>query len=116
MQIDQILANQLCCALTLCVVQSCGFVVQDLLIFSASSPLVAIITYAVMHWLTQASSSVTGVALCILFSAGTFLYAACVHLLPNVADTKTFTAGKMAVLAVSAVVPCLINGSHTHHH
>ena len=89
---------------------------QDLLIFSASSPVVAIATYTVMQWLTKVPSSVTGVALCILFSAGTFLYAACVHLMPNVADTSTFTASKLAVLVASAIVPCFINGAHAHAH
>ena len=89
---------------------------QDLLLFSASSPVVAIVAYLAMRWTVSAAGSPVGVALCVLFSAGTFLYAACVHLLPDVSDMKVFTPAKIAVLTGSAFVPCLIGAVGGHQH
>ena len=66
-----------------------------------------------MRWLTGLSGSAYGVALCILFSAGTFLYAACVHLLP---DAKNFTGPKLGTLVAAAALPCVITSLGGHHH
>ncbi|XP_026166049.1 zinc transporter ZIP9 [Mastacembelus armatus] len=61
-----------------------------LLAFSAASPLVAISTYFIIHASgrsPQNQLSATGVGM--LFSAGTFLYVATVHVLPEISSRKT---------------------------
>jgi hypothetical protein len=85
---------------------------QDLLIFSATSPLVAIASYLLLRQATGFGGAV-GVALSVLFSAGTFVYAACVHLLPHASNLST---ARLATLAVAAGVPCLLNSLGLHHH
>ena len=55
---------------------------RGLLTFAASSPLAAVITAAVLGLVPFLSNPI-GAALCVIFSGGTFLYAACVHVLPE---------------------------------
>ena len=80
------------------------------MLFAASSPIVAIFTYVVLAQ-TPMFQSGAFVALAVLFSAGTFLYAACVHMLP-----KSLTTRGLLAIAAGAVVPCTVNLLHEHHH
>lgn len=60
-----------------------------LLAFSAAAPIFAIATYFILHASGSSSEnqlSATGVGM--LFSAGTFLYVATVHVLPEISSTK----------------------------
>lgn len=60
-----------------------------LLAFSAAAPVVAISTYFILHATGNSSQnqlSATGVGM--LFSAGTFLYVATVHVLPEVSSSR----------------------------
>ena len=56
--------------------------VKGLMAFAAAAPVAAIIT-AVLLGLVPFLSHPSGAALCVIFSGGTFLYAACVHVLPE---------------------------------
>uniref|UniRef100_A0A1A8PZ18 Zinc transporter ZIP9 n=1 Tax=Nothobranchius pienaari TaxID=704102 RepID=A0A1A8PZ18_9TELE len=61
-----------------------------LLAFSAAAPIVAISTYFILHASGNSSQSqlwATGVGM--LFSAGTFLYVATVHVLPEIRSSRT---------------------------
>uniref|UniRef100_A0A1A7WSX1 Zinc transporter ZIP9 n=1 Tax=Iconisemion striatum TaxID=60296 RepID=A0A1A7WSX1_9TELE len=61
-----------------------------LLAFSAAAPIVAISTYFILHASGNSSQSqlwATGVGM--LFSAGTFLYVATVHVLPEISSSRT---------------------------
>ncbi|XP_039994887.1 CSC1-like protein 2 isoform X2 [Xiphias gladius] len=61
------------------------YIQGHLLAFSAASPIVAITTYFILHASgssSQSQLSATGVGM--LFSAGTFLYVATVHVLPEI--------------------------------
>uniref|UniRef100_A0A8D3AAA4 Zinc transporter ZIP9 n=1 Tax=Scophthalmus maximus TaxID=52904 RepID=A0A8D3AAA4_SCOMX len=58
------------------------YIQGHLLAFSAASPIVAITTYFILHALSS-----TGMGM--LFSAGTFLYVATVHVLPEVSSSRT---------------------------
>ncbi|KAM3605927.1 uncharacterized protein V6R79_007467 [Siganus canaliculatus] len=60
-----------------------------LLAFSAAAPIVAIATYFILHSSGSSSQhqlSATGVGM--LFSAGTFLYVATVHVLPEISSSR----------------------------
>lgn len=87
--------------------------VQDLALFSAASPLVAIVAYVALRGAMSVSNSSAGVVLAVLFSGGTFLYAACVHLLPAASSLDFY---KFATLAVAAAVPCAFGALDLHHH
>lgn len=56
--------------------------VRALVAFAAASPVAAVVT-AVLLGLSPFLSHPAGAALCVIFSGGTFLYAACVHVLPE---------------------------------
>ncbi|XP_034041428.1 zinc transporter ZIP9 [Thalassophryne amazonica] len=61
-----------------------------LLVFSAAAPIFAITTYFILHAsgsTCQDRLSATGIGM--LFSAGTFLYVATVHVLPEISSNKT---------------------------
>ncbi|XP_029377256.1 zinc transporter ZIP9 [Echeneis naucrates] len=66
------------------------YIQGHLLAFSAASPIVAITTYFILHASGSSSQnqlSATGVGM--LFSAGTFLYVATVHVLPEVSSSSS---------------------------
>ncbi|WAR20192.1 S399A-like protein, partial [Mya arenaria] len=63
---------------------------RHLLIFAAAAPIGAIVTYMCLNQKSLASLNdmhTTGIAM--LFSAGTFLYVATVHVLPEIANRQT---------------------------
>ncbi|KAM6997968.1 zinc transporter ZIP9 [Tautogolabrus adspersus] len=65
------------------------YIQGHLLAFSAAAPIVAIPTYFILHASGSSSQnqlSATGVGM--LFSAGTFLYVATVHVLPEVSSSR----------------------------
>ena len=75
-----------------------------LLLFSAAAPLAAVATFYTLSsvsWLTAPQ----GVALCLLASGGSVLHAGAVHVLPGVPNRL----GSVALAAVAAMVPILIN-------
>jgi len=57
---------------------------RALLVFAAASPAAAGATFAALAT-APALSSPAGIALCVLFSGGTFLYASCIHILARAA-------------------------------
>nr|XP_004559852.2 zinc transporter ZIP9 [Maylandia zebra] len=66
------------------------FIQGHLLAFSAAAPIVAIATYFILYASGSSSEnqlSATGVGM--LFSAGTFLYVATVHVLPEISSSRT---------------------------
>lgn len=66
------------------------FIQGHLLAFSAAAPIVAITTYFILHASGSSSQnqlSATGMGM--LFSAGTFLYVATVHVLPEISNNRT---------------------------
>lgn len=66
------------------------YIQGHLLAFSAAAPIVAITTYFILHASGRSSQShlsATGIGM--LFSAGTFLYVATVHVLPEISISRT---------------------------
>lgn len=86
---------------------------QGLLIFSLSSSLVAILTYTLLRNLPGLTST-HSVALCVLFSGGTFLYAACMHILPHVLNNHLMASIDMLIFCCSCFIPVVMSMGHQH--
>lgn len=82
---------------------------RHLLAFSLSAPLAALVTY---FGLSQSGkealrqNNATGIAM--LFSAGTFLYVATVHVLPELVHNKLLTPKELIFLVGGAFLPILL--------
>lgn len=104
---------------------------RHLFIFAAAAPIGAILTYMCINQKSMASlndNHTTGIAM--LFSAGTFLYVATVHVLPEIASRQTrqtlqdgtvvihehkgFTKLDLVALVFGAVVPVILSLGHKH--
>uniref|UniRef100_H2YYJ3 Zinc transporter ZIP9 n=1 Tax=Ciona savignyi TaxID=51511 RepID=H2YYJ3_CIOSA len=92
---------------------------RHLLAFALAAPLLAIVTFVFLNQKDKQmlqDYNATGVAM--LFSAGTFLYVATVHVLPEVAQSAS-GPGKLGlcevlVLVLGSLFPLILNLSHTH--
>ena len=89
---------------------------RHLLIFSATAPVVSLIIYMILARVYQEaviSDKMNGIAL--LFSAGTFLYVATVHVMPELSHGKGHL-GKCEVIyiIVGAILPLLFSVMHQH--
>lgn len=82
---------------------------RHLLAFSLSAPIAAVVTY---YGLSQSGkealrrNNATGIAM--LFSAGTFLFVATVHVLPELIQNKLLTPKEMFFLLGGAFLPLLL--------
>lgn len=88
---------------------STGRVVQALVLFAGVSPLTALLTYYLLAHVPGITAA-SNVALMILFSGGTFLHAACMHILPSVLGphgSKLNTRRTVAIV-VAACLPLLV--------
>jgi len=101
---------------------------RHLLIFALSAPLAAVLTYFFIshggNKETLTSLNTTGILL--LFSAGTFLYVATVHVLPEVASSghrhtgggghasSGFKLNELVALVFGAVAPTFLTLGHSH--
>ncbi|KAL1128918.1 hypothetical protein AAG570_013452 [Ranatra chinensis] len=90
---------------------------HHLLVFSLAAPLLALITYFCIGQEgkeTLSSLNATGIAM--LFSAGTFLYVATVHVLPELSSRVggAFKPTQLAVLILGALLPLLLSTGHHH--
>lgn len=109
---------------------------KHLLIFSCAAPLLALLTYfGIGNESKQTLSDVNATGIAMLFSAGTFLYVATVHVLPElthhpqshthtllpmqdgVSSKKGFGGlllSEMIILTVGALLPLLLTMGHKH--
>ncbi|KAJ3254608.1 hypothetical protein HDU77_003988 [Chytriomyces hyalinus] len=89
---------------------------SHLLLFSLAAPIGAILTFCILSQLgfedAIAMRIYTGVAL--LFSAGTFLYVATVHVLPEIYEDGRLSGAQTAALIVGMFVPMLMTVEHSH--
>eukprot|EP00045_Choanoeca_perplexa_P003830 m.33728 g.33728 ORF g.33728 m.33728 type:complete len:317 (+) comp12254_c0_seq1:126-1076(+) len=86
---------------------------RQLLLFSLAAPVGAILTFYCMG-MGMVSYQMSTVALVMLFSGGTFLFVATMHILPEVLHQEPLTWEQAAVLVVGIVFPILINFEHGH--
>lgn len=89
---------------------------KALLAFSSASPLAAVVTYGLIGAI-PALSSASSTALCVLFSGGTFLYAACMHILPEVVGhDASLNMVQLAAVLCGSVLPLLLSLVTPHAH
>ena len=97
---------------------------RHLLIFALAAPVMAIVTFLLLtlHGRENLDTfSATGIAM--LFFAGTFLYVATVHVLPEVTNighahgdqAGGFSKSELFMLVLGAVLPLLLTVGHHHH-
>jgi hypothetical protein len=92
----------------------CSFHVQDMIMFALATPLTALMLYlALVLGSTRFAFMKTRMfsALAVLFSAGTFMYAATLDMLPDDLDEGTLT-----IVLLGAAVPCVLSLLAGHHH
>lgn len=88
---------------------------RALVVFAASAPLMALITYWLLVLLPGLSSPVA-VALWLSASGGTFLYASCMHVLPHVGATgHRLTNNQVLGVIAGCAVPVGIQFASKHH-
>ncbi|KAJ1974969.1 hypothetical protein H4R35_003366 [Dimargaris xerosporica] len=110
-------------------------IAQTLCLFSAAAPILALATYGTASLVQLARSSgdrlLQYTAILLLFSAGTFLYVATIHALPEamadsdhrlqqpnatpVSQFRKQRLQKLAILLVGTFLPALITFGHHHH-
>lgn len=94
-------------------------VLRQLLMFAASAPLGALLTFFALVGGAVTYSEAT-LAHCLLFSAGTFLFVATVHILPEIqqrtpgGSAVPLEWSAVAALIAGVFVPALINVEHEH--
>lgn len=104
---------------------------KHLLVFALAAPVLAVFTYVILSQRSVESlhdTKTTGIAM--LFSAGTFLYVATVHVLPEVSSSKTqhsnpdgsvvikehkgFRSKDLMAIVIGAVLPVILSIGHKH--
>ena len=78
------------------------------------APLGAIVTYTVLGHITLFTST-SAVALVVLFSGGTFLYAATMHILPEVLGAGChLSLNQIAAVSLGGLLPAMLSFGHEH--
>ncbi|KAI1293680.1 Zinc transporter ZIP9 [Halotydeus destructor] len=88
---------------------------KHLLTFSLAAPIGAFITFFGISESAQealSSYNVTGIAM--LFSAGTFLYVATVHILPEITQHQQLKVTELLTLVTGSFLPSLLTINHHH--
>ncbi|KAK9806802.1 hypothetical protein WJX72_003345 [[Myrmecia] bisecta] len=89
---------------------------KALVVFAATPPVFAVLTYLCLSAVPSLSSP-AATALCMLFSGGTFLYAACIHILPEVMGHHgQLTKGQLLAVVVGCIIPLLTASLAPHEH
>jgi len=106
---------------------------KHLLVFSLAAPILALVTfYGLSKGSKEALSNLNGTGLAMLFSAGTFLYVATVHILPDLKhsyrplnleegtlpnaeyEDHNFSKVDLALLISGVVLPIILSAFHHH--
>lgn len=94
---------------------------RTMIIFAAAAPAGAIVTYTLLGAFPLFTTP-AAVALILLFSGGTFAYAATMHILPEVLGSTGGCAGggtgvgrdQLIAVAVGSFLPVLLSWGHSH--
>jgi zinc transporter 9 len=88
---------------------------RHLLAFSLSAPVGAFITFfGISQSAHEALSSYNATGVAMLFSAGTFLYVATVHVLPEITQNEQLKVVELFTLVIGALLPSLMTINHHH--
>lgn len=89
---------------------------RAMFIFSCASPISALLVYLAIVSLPVLNQPLS-VPLCLLLSGGTFLYAACIHILPEtVGPGGRLTPGQVVAVTLGALIPFGLSLTHSHSH
>ena len=90
---------------------------RTLLLFSAAAPAATLATYSLLGSLSVLSSP-AAVALCVIFSGGTFLHAATMHILPEVLSGSGggghMSGAQLAAVTLGSLLPVVLSWGHHH--
>ena len=87
---------------------------RTLILFAATAPASSLLTFTLLSTVPLFTTP-TAVSLAILFSGGTFLHAATMHILPDVvANTGHLNTEQLGAVAVGCVLPALLSWGHHH--
>ena len=90
---------------------------RTLLAFSAAAPVATLVTVWALGAVPLLTAP-TGVALAVIFSGGTFTYAACMHILPGVLAGGAHGGGlapaQLVAVAVGCLLPVALAVGHVH--
>ena len=85
-----------------------------LLVFAAAAPAATLATYGLLGSLAVLQSH-AAVALCVIFSGGTFLYAATMHILPEVlGGGHHLSTAQLVAVAAGSLAPVALSWGHHH--
>lgn len=95
---------------------------KHLLVFSCAAPVLAILTFCTLYQYSGSGlHTVNGTGIAMLFSAGTFLYVATVHVLPEVSHQSSggshssgLSRCEVLLLVSGCLLPLVLNISHHH--
>ncbi|XP_077477792.1 zinc transporter ZIP9 [Stigmatopora argus] len=93
---------------------------KHLLVFALAAPVLAMLTFVGLGQSSkEALSHINATGVAMLFSAGTFLYVATVHVLPEVGGgsghgAKGLSKVEVGALVVGCLVPLLLSVGHSH--
>lgn len=85
-----------------------------LLVFSAMAPASTVVTLFLLQWIPWFAGQ-QAVSLAVLFSGGTFLYAATMHILPEVSSRGKMGRNEMIAIVAGAFLPVILGFGHHHH-
>lgn len=95
---------------------------RHLWVFSCAAPILAIVTFCTLHQYSGSGlHTVNGTGIAMLFSAGTFLYVATVHVLPEVSHqsaggnhSSRLSKCDVFILVSGCLLPLVLNIGHHH--
>uniref|UniRef100_A0A1B6MDP4 Zinc transporter ZIP9 n=1 Tax=Graphocephala atropunctata TaxID=36148 RepID=A0A1B6MDP4_9HEMI len=90
---------------------------RHLLVFSLAAPVLALVTYfGIGQEGKETLSSVNATGIAMLFSAGTFLYVATVHVLPELTTRAggSFRPKQLFMLVLGTMLPLILTQGHHH--
>jgi solute carrier family 39 (zinc transporter), member 9 len=97
---------------------SVAAVSRQLLLFSAAAPAMALLTYMILgEGLLSRETTQAWLGLSLLFSAGSFLYVATVHVLPDIQNSNPegeLSWSDVSVLVAGMMLPMFITVEHSH--
>ena len=93
---------------------------NNLFIFALAAPVGAVLTILILEFTDSSMENSDCPAIALLFSAGTFLYVATVHVLPDITHGGKLSKTDVAILIAGAVAPMLLaipfGHGHSHAH
>lgn len=88
---------------------------RTLVIFAAAAPTATLLTYVFLS-VVPLFTTPTAVSLCVLFSGGTFLQAATMHILPEVVSHSSSHVvwQQLAAFGIGSLIPVFLSWGHHH--